>query len=819
MADTQLNNPSLKASVENGENFDAAFQGNILDQYDSSTYHFRLFMAPQELLIKGDGSIGTKEQQVTVAESGVTGVGIDEVTFTHVYGYSASVGGSSTALHFNITIKEPFDSRLYNDIYAASLTLGIENYHKCPYFLELTFIGNDRNTGVPVTIGDNKWVWPIIILSVKSEINAAGTTYVLECVYYNDLASSDQVSTLFSCTTINETDAYKIMANNTITNAFNALSEILTLNQSADISALQNQYEILLDPNCDFFVDDSLDMRPNDSNRHGNMVFSDGTTVEKMIDIIMSSSKKLQEMAKPAIDRLTNNADKAQKADIIMKKLYKIHTETQILEYDYRLGDYARLYRYVVTPYEMATVISSPDESILIPEISQFSFEYIKSKGRMKKHYNYLYTGQNTDIINFDLSFNFSWFVALPRNNGSQMAFAKIDAGKIKDITAQQEKTKQEYEDKIKYHQNNISAINDMKQREEIKVTSNETEKKEVADNISTYNQTILKETGLISDLTRDQNIANVTLEKQKSEEFYRDVQSSSQEFFSKVKTDKQTYVEDYIYVGENILKANANRVMPVSYRTDPVNEQSVSNTSGNQNIDDGRTFFSSLFAQANKNQSSDQLQGTFEIKGDPFWLGPPLKLSDTTYLTTQVKIKNECKPDEEKINEPWANLMLAEHFFLFTTYSPNRTALLEKNQSTMGKKSLMNGVYGALQTEHKFSRGSFTQSIQAVRHVMSDLQYVQLEKYVSGEISQVEVNNNILTEIADRNVANANAKVDRDNGVIAEYKQLSNLSKLNPEQQARFDYLLGEINAMEQNNGNIRPTQEPPMTPHDVKQ
>jgi hypothetical protein len=60
----------MEASPTNGENFFVGLEPNLLDQYDSPTYHFRLFLTRQAFFIKGE--MGEKTDQITIAESGVT---------------------------------------------------------------------------------------------------------------------------------------------------------------------------------------------------------------------------------------------------------------------------------------------------------------------------------------------------------------------------------------------------------------------------------------------------------------------------------------------------------------------------------------------------------------------------------------------------------------------------------------------------------------------------------------------------------------------------------------------------------------------------
>lgn len=756
-------------SHSNGKNFSINFEPNILDMYDSPTYHFRLFMAPEQLTKKRE--FGTINDQITIAESGVTGIGIDEVTIKSVHGLSASVNGSSTSITTNIRLKEPFNAMLFDKMYEASLMLGIKNYHKCPYFLEVTFLGNDRDSGRPVVIGDRKWVLPLQIIGIATELTAAGTTYDIEAARYSDLASTDQESVLKQNVSVN-IDEY---IGKTISDAFFDISNTITNAFSKSPNALNNVYEIRLDRSNDGVLrvkslkDDEVLVKENDeSKRNEDIAFTDGTSIERMIDAVMASSKSLQEAAKSSIERTENLADKQDKQDIIIKKLYKIHTDVEILDYDPILGDYSRKYTYIITDYGAASITACPEEVALIPSISQPAIDTFIYEGSLRKHYNYLYSGQNTDIKNFDLKFNMAWYVALPRNNGKYGSMTKDDASKF--FTSDQQIQYDEYQETIKKYESELTAKQERVDKLQSEINQLNTENKDT------------RRTKLELDAEKsqidfiDDKLARVNRESKQlinsslNRKFEGDVNT--------IKPDGKMYIEDLTPFQDRDTGNNQDRKNPISFKIDPVNDSQSG--LGNREIDSGKTFFSALFAQANKTATSDMIACEFTIKGDPFWLPPPMEFNSTKELTTINNIENQHENKRPQYN---CATYLMENYLLFTTYSPDENAIFEQNRSSMGKKNIMNGVFAVISSEHSFTAGEFTQKLETVRVLISDLNYVQLENYISGEVSQAEIEQNMQQIQMEKD-----NKLKIENAIDQEIKQNKELTSIRRELSKTLD-------------------------------
>jgi len=140
------------------------------------------------------------------------------------------------------------------------------------------------------------------------------------------------------------------------------------------------------------------------SNNFRTLQFPSGTSIEQIIEEVV----KLSSYARLAAARLQANSNG-------MLPWFRIHTQTFLVpdaDVRARTGENPKIFVYAVVPYEVhsSTFSNATQPSVGIEQrISQAA-----------KTYNYVYTGKNDDIIDFEISFNNAFFKALSSNiNGS----------------------------------------------------------------------------------------------------------------------------------------------------------------------------------------------------------------------------------------------------------------------------------------------------------------------------------------------------------------------------------------------------------------
>jgi len=132
--------------------------------------------------------------------------------------------------------------------------------------------------------------------------------------------------------------------------------------------------------------------------------FGQGQSLTSMINQIILSS----DYAKKAID--PNNLTKEGYI-----KWFKLDVQIELLEYDPLIGDYAKKITYRVVPYYIHQSIFANPTSAPIG--------YAELMKTVIKEYQYIYTGQNVDVLKFDININNLFFTGTnpkPENEAAQ---------------------------------------------------------------------------------------------------------------------------------------------------------------------------------------------------------------------------------------------------------------------------------------------------------------------------------------------------------------------------------------------------------------
>lgn len=158
--------------------------------------------------------------------------------------------------------------------------------------------------------------------------------------------------------------------------------------------------EFVNEPNSDVYTTDRIQV----SNNFREFKFSQSSTIEQVIEeiVILSSYGK-------------NAATVIQPDSNGMIPWFRIHTQTFLVpdeEVRKVSGENPKIFVYSVVPYDVHSSVFSG--------VSQPSTGIDERKKKAAKTYDYIYTGQNDDIIDFEINFNNAFFKAISSNvNGT----------------------------------------------------------------------------------------------------------------------------------------------------------------------------------------------------------------------------------------------------------------------------------------------------------------------------------------------------------------------------------------------------------------
>ena len=383
--------------------------------------------------------------------------------------------GNTNAISFDWDIYEPFSmGLLLQSLQVAAKNAGYVNYlNSAVYVLRLDIQGFDE-LGKDYRIIKPKF-FVLKLTSCKFSVNEGGSTYKLTAVPYNHQGFSDTVNTAFNdvkltagskgtvveilrtgeeslvavlndiekrlkdSNQISEVDEYDIefpiqpqslggtggaAGSNSATIDPNdpgkpsiGFSEASVISAtSGEVNAIGNSSlgfdqagggNFLMKKN--FERDEKTGLISRDSMtidpKRRTFQFSQGQTLTSIINQVLVSS----DYARDATDPKNKTPDG-------FIKWWRIDVQVQLKKFDPLIGDFARKFIYRVVPFLVHESIFSN------PNSAPIGYQEIQKK--ICKGYNYIYTGQNTDIIKFDINIDNLYFAGINPSKESSAAKA-----------------------------------------------------------------------------------------------------------------------------------------------------------------------------------------------------------------------------------------------------------------------------------------------------------------------------------------------------------------------------------------------------------
>lgn len=136
-----------------------------------------------------------------------------------------------------------------------------------------------------------------------------------------------------------------------------------------------------------------------------------GTQIVQAIDLILRSSSYITDQAAVVIDE-NNQVQQSNGAPAQNLAWYKISTRSTPGQYDYKRNDYSYNITYVISAYKINQMVS---DYFLSP----------RYKG-VHKQYNYWFTGENTEVLSYEQSYNALYSAVLSGGPGGQFVSEAI---------------------------------------------------------------------------------------------------------------------------------------------------------------------------------------------------------------------------------------------------------------------------------------------------------------------------------------------------------------------------------------------------------
>lgn len=584
-------------------------QENWMSTVDSATYKFTLYLAGVEVwndpsVLSGDDSnILNRGQASIIAESGVTGsYAVENVMMISTLTPGASTGNTVTGtIQFDLV--EPLGFSLLERILAYGSQYNFSTLREARYILKLELLGRDSRSGKPVKY-PGVFFYRLIIDQMRARVDAGGTTY--------NIVAGNAMRTALRSTPVekNVTVTGVKTVNDLVTKLESALNEyeISKKKTKENPEPVPGRYwKIEFDPSTNISAgseQSSLMMKSKinlPSESLANVSTSDAagvavdTTEVNSVDISFSPGTNV-------VSQLTNilQTDVTGFTNFVNQNVSAggdtpyIHVVPSIKFREQIDGDTGQN----VVDITLTIRIDWAGSTYLNPNQYEESVKFQEQRlleKSINKRYSYLYSGENLELLDFNLEFD-NLFVNAIDISGAENYY----------------------------------------------------------DNTQILGATTLKP-ALPAGGNRNTYGTNVYLGDVKIDNLSIGVERPVFEY-QRMASDKQQQIDS---------APDTNKQLAIR-------------------------------AREYATRSNDFLEATFEIKGDPYWLGTP----------DAVVMGQELTPSG----------LYQEALITFVNYLPDESMTEPGPNRTKRFDMISSGIYKVLTLESKFMNGSFTQTLNSIR-------------------------------------------------------------------------------------------------------
>ena len=334
------------------------------------------------------------------------------------------------------SIVEPYSvNGFFEALQAVAIATGNTSYANTIYILKIDFIGYpavspDDPLPSPTIIGDATRYFPIKFKSVDLSITEQGTRYECECIPYNEMAFGIPNILKKSISMEGETvgemlenlieklnkilseDAEKSFGDKKYADQFEIKFPSIGENGGLDFKTNNDMYKSLIltnklqenfTPQQNDPVDQADGTPPPDYDSKKPVVqVSEKQQIHEVIASVIRDSKYVENLLANLMNKELTGLD-----EYGFVNYFVINTNVEYLDtFNPMTFQRGQKITYVVSPYRVyITYIPGFDNN------TKFAGEVRKIANRT---YNYLYTGKNIDLINFNLKFSNHYFQSLP---------------------------------------------------------------------------------------------------------------------------------------------------------------------------------------------------------------------------------------------------------------------------------------------------------------------------------------------------------------------------------------------------------------------
>jgi hypothetical protein len=434
-------------------------EANSLNAYYNPTYHFRLFVA-------GDADIMTQAQnnianitsgavpQVTIVESGVTGASIRNVEINTFLSHTGPAKDQYLQ-DLTMTVIDPLGMSFLDGLVEAAGIMGSSNYTKMPYYVQLTFKAYDEQ-GYPMQAANlpngGVWIWAVLITGIEVKITEAGGVFDLQMVPTGTGGSPDcnkneeqrnPQALVVSGKTVSEIfQDFTTQINNSWKNSTGGpLVQIAVVTHPITIGPTN---AIGLNPG-NFKMKSTLPFQSSERTWQFSATAGDdgkvtchvppNASVSEFLTATIKSTEQAQALMKdqPITTQTDSSTAQVNSRGYRDSVLFSVEVDPMNVNFDTNTNNYMKQVTFHVVAHSTQSVILGPVQlaQATTPQIQNAMLQNFISKGMIKKRYDYIYTGLNTEVLDFQIECNLAFSVTLSKYAGSRAGYNNTSVNSV----------------------------------------------------------------------------------------------------------------------------------------------------------------------------------------------------------------------------------------------------------------------------------------------------------------------------------------------------------------------------------------------------
>ena len=313
--------------------------------------------------------------------------------------------GTGTTVQVLFEVTEPYGVSFIDALIQAADIQGFTNHLQAVYKIKIEFKGIDDEGKPTSTIPFSTREIPIGITAVELGISAGVSTYAVTAVPKTNLAFTDLHGKTKEAYTIGGETVQEVL-----TNLFEAITRTQKSLETANKMKAADQYELAVDQ-CKDIVTTKIgydEKSPTQSIVNHSYIYDTATHKTFYRGISVPKGTNIQAFIEAIVresDFYKDQFDDDMEPIREQMEICRIYPQLEILSDDNGNNRPQYKFKYIVRTQKVTAAYFNKKGDDLVKDLVSV------------RTYDYLYTGKNQDVLNFDISYKFGYYQAIPRNS------------------------------------------------------------------------------------------------------------------------------------------------------------------------------------------------------------------------------------------------------------------------------------------------------------------------------------------------------------------------------------------------------------------